>query len=137
MAGKVAASRIPGQLICGAGAAETVGGEAKRLEATHAFILSDPNLQTLGVTDRIIASLSAQGIRTTVYTEIEFEPSVGSVVPAAAAAKASQCDLVIGLGGGSILDTAKAVAVLTRNAGQVEDYLGIGLVKRRGRSGPW
>ncbi len=132
MESKVAAFRVPGQIIFGAGAAETVGAEAKRLEATHAFVLSDPNLQKLGATDRILASLAAQGIGTTVYAEIEFEPSIQSVAPAAAAAKASQCDLVIGFGGGSTLDTAKAVAALTRNDGRAEDYLGIGLVKRRG-----
>jgi len=132
MAGKVATFRIPGQITFGAGASETVGTEAKRLGATHAFVLSDPNLQKLGVTERIVASLSAQGVRSTVYAGIEFEPSVQSIAPAAAAAKTSGCDLVIGLGGGSTLDTAKAVAVLTRNAGQAEDYLGIGLVKQRG-----
>jgi alcohol dehydrogenase class IV len=129
---KVAIFRIPSQITFGAGAIETVGTEAKRLGASHAFVLSDPNLQKLGVTDRIAASLSAQGVRSTVYAEIEFEPSVQSVAPAAAAAKAPGCDLLIGLGGGSTMDTAKAVAVLTRNAGQAEDYLGIGLVKQRG-----
>ncbi len=130
---KVATFRIPGQITFGAGAAETVGAEAERLGATHAFVLSDPNLQKVGVTERIVASLSTQGVRSTVYAEIEFEPSIQSVAPAsAAAAKASGCDLVIGLGGGSTMHTAKAVAVLTRNAGQAEDYLGIGLVKQRG-----
>ena len=129
---KVATFRIPGQITFGAGAVETIGAEAKRLGASHAFVLSDPNLQKLGVTDRVVASLSTQGVRSTVYAEIEFEPSIQSVAPAAAAAKASGCDLVIGLGGGSTMDTTKAVAVLTRNAGQAEDYLGIGLVKQRG-----
>lgn len=132
MAGKAASFRLPGQIILGAGAAEIVGAEAKRLGATHAFVLSDPNLQKLGVTDRIASSLSAQGVRSTVYTEIEFEPSIQSIAPAAAAARAATYDLVVGLGGGSTLDTAKAVAVLTRNPGQVEGYLGIGLVKQRG-----
>lgn len=132
MAGKVASFMVPARIIFGTGAAETVGAEAKQLGAAHAFVLTDPNLQKLGVTERIVASLSAQGVRSTVYAGIEFEPSVGSVAPAAAAAKASGCHLVIGLGGGSTLDTAKAVAVLTRNAGQAEDYLGIGLVKQRG-----
>jgi alcohol dehydrogenase len=132
MAGKAASFRLPGQIILGAGAAEIVGAEAKRLGATHAFVLSDPNLQTLGVTDRIVSSLSAQGVRSTVYTEIEFEPSIQSIAPAAAAARTAACDLVVGLGGGSTLDTAKAVAVLTRNPGQVEGYLGVGLVKQRG-----
>ncbi len=129
---RVATFRIPSQITFGAGAIEAVGTEAKRLGTSHAFVLSDPNLQKLGVTDRVVASLSAQGVRSTVYADIEFEPSIQSVAPAAAAAKASGCDLVIGLGGGSTMDTAKAVAALTRNAGQAEDYLGIGLVKQRG-----
>ena len=66
------------------------------------------------------------------YVEVEYEPSVGSVAPCAAAAKKSGADLVVGLGGGTSLDTAKAVAMLMRNEGSLEDYLGIGLVKRRG-----
>ena len=48
---KVATFRIPGQITFGAGAVETIGTEAKRLGASHAFVLSDPNLQKLGVTD--------------------------------------------------------------------------------------
>jgi alcohol dehydrogenase class IV len=54
------------------------------------------------------------------------------VAPCAAAAKKSGADLVVGLGGGTSLDTAKAVAMLMRNEGSLEDYLGIGLVKQRG-----
>ncbi len=61
MASKVAAFRMPCQIIFGNGAAERVGEEAKRFGATHAFVLSDPNLQKLGVTERIVASISGQG----------------------------------------------------------------------------
>jgi len=132
MAGKVATFRVPGQVIFGNGAAERVGEEAKRFGATHALVLSDPNLQKLGVTDRIVALILSQGTRSAVYTGIEFEPSVQSIAPALAAAREAACDLVVGLGGGSTLDTAKAVAMLLRNKGQAEDYLGIGLVKQRG-----
>jgi len=132
MAGKVAAFRVPCQIIFGNGAADRVGEEAKRFGATHAFVLSDPNLQKLGVTERIVASISSQGIRPTVYTGIEFEPSVQSIAPVLSVAKEAGCDLVVGLGGGSTLDTAKAVAMLLGNTGQTEDYLGIGLVKQRG-----
>src|SRR5574341_1224057 len=128
MAGRAALFRVPAQITLGPGAAETVGTEAKRLGATRAFVVSDPTLYKLGVTDRILASLSAQEIQASVYTELEFEPSVGCVPPAAAAARDLRCELVVGLGGGTTLDTAKAVAMLTRNDGSVEDYLGIGLV---------
>ena len=132
MTGKVATFRIPAQITLGCGAAETAGAEAKRLGGTHAFVVSDPILQKLGATEKIVASLSAQGIKATVCVEVEYEPSVGSVAPCAAAAKKSGADLVVGLGGGSSLDTAKAVAMLMRNEGSLEDYLGIGLVKQRG-----
>ena len=132
MTGNVATFRIPAQITLGCGAAETAGAEAKRLGGTQAFVVSDPILQKLGATEKIVASLSAQGIKATVYAEVEYEPSVGSVAPCAAAAKKSGADLVVGLGGGTSLDTAKAVAMLMRNEGSLEDYLGIGLVKRRG-----
>ena len=132
MTSKVATFRIPAQITLGCGAAETAGAEAKRLGGAHAFVVSDPILQKLGATEKIVASLSAQGIKATVYAEVEYEPSVGSVAPCAAAAKKSGADLVVGLGGGTSLDTAKAVAMLMRNEGSLEDYLGIGLVKRRG-----
>ena len=132
MAGRAAIFRVPAQITLGPGAAETVGLEARRLGATLAFVVSDPTLHKLGVTDRILALLSAQEIQTRVYTELEFEPSAGSVGPAAAAARDARCDLVVGLGGGTTLDTAKAVALLMRNEGSVEDYLGIGLARQRG-----
>ncbi len=89
MADKAAAFRVPSQIIFGSGAIETVGAEAKRLGGTHAFVLSDPNLQKLGLADRIVASLSAQGIPSTVSTAVEFEPSVQSLAPAVAEAKAT------------------------------------------------
>jgi alcohol dehydrogenase len=131
MTGKAATFRIPAQLTFGCGAAETLGAEARRLGATHAFVISDPILQKLGLTEKATASLTAAGVRSSLFVEVEYEPSVQSVTPCAAAARAATCDLVVGLGGGTALDTAKAVAVLLGNEGTVEDYLGINLVKRR------
>ena len=52
MTGKVAVFRIPAQLTFGCGAAETLGAEAKRLGAAHAFVISDPILQKLGLTEK-------------------------------------------------------------------------------------
>lgn len=132
MGSKVATFRIPSQITLGAGAAETVGIEAKRLGGAHAFVVSDPALQPLGITDQVVAWLAAREVRSTVYTEVEAEPSVQSVDRCVEAARAADCDLVVAVGGGSALDTAKAVAMLLTNPGRLEEYLGIGLVKRRG-----
>lgn len=132
MAGKIAAFRIPSQITLGLGAAESVGVEAKRLGGTHAFLVSDPVLQKLGVVDQIASYLSMQEIPVTVFTEVEAEPSIHSITPCAAKARAAGCNLIVGLGGGSALDTSKAVAMLLGNEGQAEDFLGTGSVKKRG-----
>jgi len=130
--GKSAIFRIPAQLTVGAGSLETVGAEVKRLGGTRVFVVGDPNLQKSGVTDRVMGLLAAQELKTSLFTAVEPEPSVGSVEQAAAAAREFGCDALVGVGGGSAMDTAKAVAVLVRNPGPLENYLGIGLVKQRG-----
>lgn len=124
--------RIPAQITIGSGSAETVGAEAKRLGGTSIFVISDPALQSVGVTDQIVASLKAAGLGTAVYTAIEPEPVVDSVAPCLEAAKASGSNLVVGVGGGSAIDTAKAIAVLLGNEGSARDYLGVGVVPKRG-----
>jgi alcohol dehydrogenase len=132
MAGKVATFRVPAQITCGCGAAEAVGTEAKRLGGTRCFLIADPNLVKVGVPERMVALLKAEGVETRLWTDVEPEPSVQSIEGAAAAAREFRCDLVVAVGGGSALDTAKAVTLLTRNPGALEDYFGIGLVKQRG-----
>ena len=76
--------------------------------------------------------LSSQGISVSLYTDVEAEPSIQSVDACLAFARETRCDLVVGLGGGSSMDTAKAVAMLMGNDGKAEEYLGTNLVKRRG-----
>jgi alcohol dehydrogenase len=109
-----------------------VGTEAKRLGGTRCFLVADPNLVKVGVPERMVALLIADGVETRLWTDVEPEPSVQSIEGAAAAAREFRCDLVVAVGGGSALDTAKAVTLLTRNPGALEDYFGIGLVKQRG-----
>ncbi len=132
MAGNAATFRIPSQITFGCGAVETVGAEAKRLGGTRAFVIGDPNLQKTGANDGVMASLQGQGITARLFTAVEPEPSVQSVEAAAAAAKEYGCDVLVGIGGGSALDTAKAAALLTKNPGSLEGYFGIGLVMQRG-----
>ena len=124
--------RIPAQITIGRGSADSVGMEAKRLGGTNVFVISDPALQSLGITDQIVASLKAQGLGTAVYAAIAPEPVIDSVGPCLAAALASGCNLVVGVGGGSALDTGKAIAMLLGNGGSVRDYLGVGVVPKRG-----
>lgn len=102
----------PGHTRFGFGVVQLTGQEARRLGATHAFILTDPGVHAAGLVEPVAASLSAAGIAHTVYTHCPPNPDVDSVDAAAVAFRDSGADLVIGLGGGSPMDAAKAVREL-------------------------
>jgi 4-hydroxybutyrate dehydrogenase len=102
----------PGNTRFGFGAVALVGEEAVRLGTRHAFILTDPGVHTAGLVDPVLASLSDSGLAATVYTHCPPNPDVESVDSAAASFRACGADLIIGLGGGSPLDAAKAVREL-------------------------
>lgn len=97
----------PGNTRFGFGAVTLTGQEAARLGATHGFILTDPGVHAAGLTEPVIASLSAAGLAHTLYTHCPPNPDIDSVDAAAAAFRASGADLIIGLGGGSAIDGAK------------------------------
>jgi alcohol dehydrogenase class IV len=129
---KLAKLRIPSEVIFGSGCAETVGEQARKLGAKRALVISDQGIQKAGLVDQIESWLDKTGISSTSYVDVEAEPSTDSVSPCLDYARQAECDVVIGLGGGSVMDTAKAIAMLLKNEGAVEGYLGNDLVKRRG-----
>ncbi len=102
----------PGNTRFGFGAVQLAGQEAQRLGARHAFILTDPGVHAVGLAEPVIASLSAAGITHTLYTHCPANPDVASVDSAAADFRQSGADLILGLGGGSPIDAAKAVREL-------------------------
>lgn len=77
--------------------------------------------------DRLLKQLAARGINHHLYEGISEEPEIETVDQGVMLAREYGCDLVIGMGGGSVIDTAKAIAGLTTNEGSVTDYLeGVG-----------
>jgi alcohol dehydrogenase class IV len=84
----------------------------------HAFLVSDSNKRSSAVSN----SLVEVGIQVTLF-EVHQEPDVSIVNMAIRIFHEAGCDLVIGLGGGSVIDTGKAVAVLSNNPGKPTDYL--------------
>ena len=79
----------------------------------------------------VLDDLSAQGIEAALFP-VSGEPSVESVLTGLRQAREAACEVVIGLGGGSVLDTGKAIAALLTNGGGVLDYLEV-----VGRGGQW
>jgi alcohol dehydrogenase class IV len=93
------------------------------------FLITDPGLVKAGVVAPAVAALEAAGRSVTVYHEVEADPPEARVLATVAAARAAGAEAVIGLGGGSSLDTAKLVALLAATEQPLEAIYGIGLAR--------
>ena len=108
----------PARIVFRAGAAREDGTLARELGA-HALLVTG---RSAARADVVTAPLAAAGVRWTAFA-VAAEPTVDLARAGVAAARAAGCDLVIGLGGGSALDAAKAIAALLGNGGDPLDYL--------------
>lgn len=118
------------RLVHGRGAIGQIAEEARRFGDRKILLVTDPGLVQAGIAGRVLELLS--GLEVEVFSEVEPDPSIETVVVCADRVRAARCELIIGLGGGSALDTAKCASVMASNPGQVKDYLGIDKVERPG-----
>lgn len=99
----------------GAGAIQAIPGEVKKRGLKKAFVCSDPDLVKFKVTDKVLAVLEKAGIPYTLYSDIKPNPTIENVQSGVAAFKASGADCIIAIGGGSSMDTAKAIGIIIAN----------------------
>lgn len=99
----------------GSGAIQEIIGEVKRGGYKHIFVCTDPDLVKFGVTGKVTDLLDKNGIPFTVYQEIKPNPTIQNVQDGVAAFKACQADAIIAVGGGSSMDTAKAIGIIIAN----------------------
>src|SRR4051812_39451217 len=107
-----------GKIVFGAGALADVGAITKQF-GRRPLVVTGRNL---GRADPLIERLKAAGMDTAPFS-IPGEPLLDDITRGVAAARASGCDVIIGFGGGSALDAAKAIAALLTNSGELLDYL--------------
>ncbi len=107
-------------------------GEASSGFGQKALIVTDSGISDTGIVERVRTILESQKITVDVFDQVEPEPDISLVHRCLDAIKANGTEFLIGLGGGSSLDVTKGAAVAATNEGKIEDYLGIGLVKKRG-----
>ena len=99
----------------GAGAIKEIATEVKGRGFKKAFVCSDPDLIKFGVTKKVTDVLDNADIDYEIYSEIKPNPTIENVQTGVAAFKASGADCIIAIGGGSSMDTAKAIGVIIKN----------------------
>ncbi|MFZ7759717.1 iron-containing alcohol dehydrogenase [Bacillus thuringiensis] len=119
---EVSEFRMPKSVLYGRNSLEKLGEQSKKL-GKRAFIVTDTIMEKLGYIEKCIQQLNKKSITVSTYNKVDAEPTNIHVLEALSLCKEEKCDFIIGIGGGSCIDAAKAVAVLYTNGGEVEDYV--------------
>ncbi len=119
----------PADVLAGPGTLAQLGDLTAQLQARRVFLLSDAGLQAAGHVANACDSLSAAQVQFELFVGVEENPTDRCVERASVAARDFGPDLLVALGGGSVMDAAKGVNFLLSNGGQMEDYWGFGKAK--------
>jgi alcohol dehydrogenase class IV len=111
-----------GTIEFGAGKTAELGNIVKGMKANKALVVTDKGLTETGILEKIKAPLGQAGIDYTVFDEVEPNPIDTTAEKGGALAREMQADVIIGVGGGSAIDSAKAISVLATNPGSIRDY---------------
>ena len=116
---------LPGKIRFGVACLDTICDEAKELAAKHAIIITDPGVYKAGLTEPVKELLVRAGLDVDTCAEAEPEPTLPWLDATADKLRKQQCELLIGIGGGSSIDFAKGLSILLTHGGRGQDYLGV------------
>lgn len=116
---------IPNKLIFGPGAINQLGGEAKVLGKKRLMIVTYPDIRKVGILDKVINLLDKAGITNPiVFEKVMPNPRVTMIDEGAVTARREKVDFIIGLGGGSAMDSAKAIGLGSTGTKSIWEYVG-------------
>ena len=114
---------VPGQIMTGAGAldmaAQTLGAMGKK-----ALIVTDEMMIKLGNCAKVEEALKSQNVAYAIFSGVTGEPTDKMIEAGLSVYQEEKCDFLVGLGGGSALDSMKAIGVLAGYAGKISDFMG-------------
>ena len=121
----------PPSIYYGVGALENSCDKLTTL-GKNPLIVSDQIMTDLGYIDRLVKNLREKHIECSIFNNINTEPTDQYVEKGMQLFKENNCDFLIALGGGSPIDTAKAIGIMINNPGEIKDYIGLGKIKKEG-----
>jgi alcohol dehydrogenase len=122
---------VPTDIHFGCGMLRSLPERIKSLGGAKALVVTDPGVRAAGILDRVTKVLRDASCDFTVFDGVKADSGSTLIDETVAELKRSACDAVVGVGGGSSLDTAKAVAALATNPGSALAYVGLHKVRNR------
>lgn len=113
---------FPTKIILGPGAIKEIGGVARSLNVKRPLVVTDPGIVKCGLLDRLAGPLKKAGLDWVTFDQVEPNPTEASVLPGVDVYKQMRCDGIIGMGGGSPLDAAKAIRLKATHSLPLEEY---------------
>lgn len=120
---------VPSAVQFGEGIVETIGAVLKELEVGKVLFVYDEGVKQAGIVDKVQAYIEGADVAVVSYADVVPNPPETILDKAAELAKKERVGAIVAVGGGSSIDTAKAINVLLTNPGPINQYAGINLVK--------
>jgi alcohol dehydrogenase len=120
---------LPTRIVFGNGVIDRIGDEARKF-GKRAFIVTDKGILRTGHINKIERLLRHVNIEIKTFSGIEPNPRDSSVEKGSKQAREFKADMLIGIGGGSVIDTAKAIGVILQEGGRIQDFEGLDLIKK-------
>ena len=115
---------IKTRLHFGRGKLDILGEEANKMNFKRCLIVTDNNINKLGYVENIKKLLLRSGVESIIYSGVNKEPNDKHVEEGLQMYREQDCNGIIAIGGGSVLDAAKAIAVIANNVGHISNYKG-------------
>ncbi len=125
---------IPSTIIVGGGASKEVGTQAKRLGVKNVLLVTDSYMENCGLAGKVADSMKGVGVNVTVFAGVQPDPTDLNVLDGLEILRRNDCGMVVGLGGGSPMDCAKAISAMSANDPPISRYAGLHKVPRKGVS---
>lgn len=120
------------EFIFGVGSRRRASFYASNLKARRIFVVTDPGIIAAGWLTQLIADLDEAGLESVVFDAVTPNPKDHEVMAGVAKYREAGCDVIIAMGGGSVIDCAKGVSIVSTNGGHILDYEGVDRIPRPG-----